>query len=218
MLDFESILRPVYKEFGKLSKKSIDQHKDLPSYNTCLRKGLNLIDLNRKFKEEASNIKCKTCSKVFVPNSKGQQFCSQSCSATTTNTKRKRKKICEWCDSEINKGSSRFCSLSCFHALKQEKSYLSWKGGNNTFSNRVLKSFIAKDLGYSCSVCGISNWNEKKIVLELEHIDGNSENNSPENLCLLCPNCHSQTSTYKGRNIGNGRHSRRVRYQQGLSY
>lgn len=41
--------------------------------------------------------------------------------------------------------------------------------------------------------------------MELEHIDGNSENNDLSNLTLLCPNCHSLTSTYKGRNIGNGR-------------
>jgi hypothetical protein len=58
----------------------------------------------------------------------------------------------------------------------------------------------------------------KPLVVEVEHKDGNSENNAPENVCLLCPNCHSQTDTYKAKNKGKGRHSRRMRYQEGKSY
>jgi 5-methylcytosine-specific restriction endonuclease McrA len=54
--------------------------------------------------------------------------------------------------------------------------------------------------------------------MELEHIDGNSENNSLDNLSIICPNCHSQTPTYKGANKGKGRHYRRVRYSQGKSF
>ena len=54
--------------------------------------------------------------------------------------------------------------------------------------------------------------------MELEHKDGNSSNNSLDNVCLLCPNCHSQTDTYKNKNKGNGRHYRRLRYSEGKSY
>ena len=52
--------------------------------------------------------------------------------------------------------------------------------------------------------CGWSKVNPftKKIPIELEHIDGNSENNSLDNLKLLCPACHSLTATYKGANMG----------------
>jgi len=68
--------------------------------------------------------------------------------------------------------------------------------------------------------CG---WKEKNVVtgnipIELEHIDGNSENNLLTNLKLLCPNCHSLTPTYKALNVGNGRHKRRERYKDGKSY
>ena len=45
----------------------------------------------------------------------------------------------------------------------------------------------------------------QKIPLEVEHIDGNFQNNNEDNLILLCPNCHSLTSTYKGANKGHGR-------------
>lgn len=50
-----------------------------------------------------------------------------------------------------------------------------------------------------CEECEIENWNGKKIVFELDHIDGNNENNAFENLKILCPNCHSQTPTFRGR-------------------
>ena len=62
-----------------------------------------------------------------------------------------------------------------------------------------------------CARCG---WGEKNtytntIPLEIEHIDGNYRNNKEDNLVLLCPNCHSLTSTYKGANLNHGRKSRK---------
>ena len=59
-------------------------------------------------------------------------------------------------------------------------------------------------------VCGISEWNGKSLSLEIDHIDGLHTNNNPNNLRIICPNCHSQTDTYKAKNKGNGRASRRA--------
>ena len=73
--------------------------------------------------------------------------------------------------------------------------------------------FWGKKLQYSeifnhqngkCLHCDISEWQNKPLKLELDHIDGNSFNNKKENLRLLCPNCHSQTDTFRGRNINSG--------------
>ena len=44
---------------------------------------------------------------------------------------------------------------------------------------------------------------------QIEHIDGNYKNNAEDNLILLCPNCHSLTSTYKGANLNHGRIGRK---------
>jgi len=52
---------------------------------------------------------------------------------------------------------------------------------------------------YCCEWCGISEWNDRPLTLELDHIDGNNRNNSIENLRLLCPNCHSQTNTFRNK-------------------
>ena len=53
-----------------------------------------------------------------------------------------------------------------------------------------------------CERCGISEWLGKQVALELHHINGDRADNRLENLQLLCPNCHSLTDTYRGRNIG----------------
>lgn len=63
--------------------------------------------------------------------------------------------------------------------------------------NKLIKEGIFK---YECSICKISEWQGSHIVLQLDHIDGNSKNHLKDNLRLLCPNCHSQTSTYAGKN------------------
>jgi hypothetical protein len=66
-----------------------------------------------------------------------------------------------------------------------------------------LKQKIIKDglLEYHCSICKISEWQGQAISLELDHIDGNRCNHALNNLRLLCPNCHSQTHTFRSRNI-----------------
>ena len=69
-----------------------------------------------------------------------------------------------------------------------------------------------------CEMCGNSEWLGKPITLEVDHVDGNSSNNTRANLRLLCPNCHSTTDTYKSRNKGKGRAYRMERYHSGLSF
>lgn len=51
-----------------------------------------------------------------------------------------------------------------------------------------------------CEKCGIKEWNNKKIVCQLDHINGIPTDHRLENLRILCPNCHSQTDTFCGKN------------------
>ena len=66
----------------------------------------------------------------------------------------------------------------------------------------VLRRYIITNnlIPYKCEICGISEWNNKKLSLELDHINGVNNDNRIENLRFLCPNCHSQTNTYGSKN------------------
>ena len=78
---------------------------------------------------------------------------------------------------------------------------------DSRYSNELVKQRIVKDnlLEYRCSKCGIDSWQGETIVLDLDHINGDNCDNRLENLRYLCPNCHSQTDTYKGRNKNSGK-------------
>jgi hypothetical protein len=69
--------------------------------------------------------------------------------------------------------------------------------------NDLRKRLIAAGLKAAvCERCGLDEWNGLPIPLELDHINGRSSDNRIENLRILCPNCHAQTPTYRGKNIG----------------
>lgn len=70
-----------------------------------------------------------------------------------------------------------------------------------SLKNRLFKSNLLENV---CSECGLkNNWNNKPINLHLDHINGIKTDNRIQNLRILCPNCHSQTHTYSGRNNKN---------------
>jgi len=71
-----------------------------------------------------------------------------------------------------------------------------------TQTSRLLSKLVKE--GYKerkCEICGITDWQGKPITMNLHHIDGNRENNSIENLQVLCPNCHSQTDNFAGKKL-----------------
>lgn len=133
----------------------------------------------------------------------------------TENMKQKSEKVkCAGCDTYICKSKkiTKYCSLKC-----QAWYYITKAVLEKTASARTLKVYLLK-LDRKCNICSNNIWNNKDIPLELDHIDGNSNNNILENVRLLCPNCHAQTDTYKNKNKGKGRQKRRKRYLEGKSW
>ena len=164
--------------------------------------------------------KCLNCNEVIEYKKKREnKFCSKKCADIFNAVKRTKNKTCLVCENEVKKGASKYCSLKCQKTYHFNQRLSDWIEGNcSTKSRNFFRRYLTETYGYKCSCCSISEWNGKSIVLEIDHIDGNSENNRPENLRFICPNCHSQTDTYKARNMGKGRHYRRERYAAGQSY
>jgi 5-methylcytosine-specific restriction endonuclease McrA len=71
-----------------------------------------------------------------------------------------------------------------------------------------IRTVLTNIRGYKCECCGISEHNGKELTLQVDHINGDPYDDSPENLRLICPNCHSQTETFAGANRGKGRWSK----------
>ena len=103
-------------------------------------------------------------------------------------------------------GGKTFCNNKCqqeFQIKTRTEKFL-----NGEFAGQLLqfrtgewtRRLLANHFGYSCSCCGIAKWNEKEIVLEVNHKDGDATNNVMSNLEFLCPNCHSQTETFRAKN------------------
>lgn len=90
--------------------------------------------------------------------------------------------------------------IDCSHMLHQAINQgVEFKTFDDLISNDAIKSRLVKERGHKCEVCNLTEWLNKPICLELEHIDGNNRNNKRLNLKLICPNCHSQTPTWRNR-------------------
>jgi len=76
----------------------------------------------------------------------------------------------------------------------------------STYARHHIKRRVLEQklIPYKCNDCGISgDWNNKPLVLQLDHKNGINNDHRLENLGFLCPNCHSQTLTYAAKNRKN---------------
>jgi hypothetical protein len=164
---------------------------------------------------------CLFCGEKIPFENRRGKFCNKSCAASYNNAGINRhagnipqESLCS-CGQPKRK-HNKYCA-DCI----QKRVYNKYLSLEETKDDRVRKRIIIERRGYQCQICGINDWMGQPIKLELDHVDGNADNNVEENLRLLCPNCHSQTETYKGANAGKNssrQQMRRNRYANGQTY
>jgi len=141
------------------------------------------------------------------------------------NDKIKMKVICLNCGRDIYNSKkygnqNQYCSSQCHVEYKWK---LKFKKMDSTedlgeYYTRARRKYYIYKYGCKCFICNNTEWMGKSIPVELDHIDGNSNNNMKPNLRLVCLNCGGQLPTYKGRNKCSGRHYGRQRYRYGKSF
>lgn len=114
---------------------------------------------------------------------------------------------CLVCNQVTKSGASKkniYCSNTCQMKHKRTQILETWLAGE--YQNKhgkfpgVAKDYIYEQQGSQCGLCGIKDWNGSPIVMQADHIDGDSANLKPDNLRMICPNCHSQTETWGRKN------------------
>ena len=109
---------------------------------------------------------------------------------------------------------NKYCSNECHNEKRHKELYEKFLSGDKTYQRanyicHIFKSDILEEQNHCCLICGNKNeWNSKKIVFILDHIDGDASNNNRKNLRLVCPNCDSQLDTYKSKNKNSTRVTR----------
>jgi hypothetical protein len=142
----------------------------------------------------------------------GNHFCSHSCSAKYNNPLKREDRFCLYCSNLIESANKNYCSRPCGIDYRYNETINKWKNGEISGATKysisgTIRKYIFRKYQNKCSIC---SWAEINLVsgkrpLQIDHIDGNSENNVEENLRLLCPNCHSLTPTFGALNKGHGR-------------
>lgn len=163
-------------------------------------------------------MECLQCGEEFEADRKSRKFCSQSCAARFnrnrqgTGSSGERDNPCPVCGKPKNNYWT-----TCSHACRAEYAYTTyiklWLSGEKSGSVRVaagaknkssskasvqVRRWLFETRECKCEKCG---WDEVNpttglVPLHVHHIDGDGANNRPENLELLCPNCHSLTPTF----------------------
>ena len=165
---------------------------------------------------------CETCGNIIevkqgkkIQSARRKKFCSRDCAYEKLRT-RKKESCCLNCGGLLGKHSLKYCSSKCLQDKKYKDYIARWLEGleagtkfNGYFTSNHIRRWAVEKFGWECSVCRLTKWLDQPIPLTLDHIDGNYQNNRPENFRLICANCDRLSPHFTGKNRGRGRKFRK---------
>lgn len=166
----------------------------------CKNCGKEFFDDWRKDKETKKEV-CRFCCKGCANTRKHSKETKQKISIGLINSFKNNPEIKERQKIKNVKNLAKLNQFALEWRKKQKEKLLT--DDFSTLSFEKLRKRVMLEQEEKCNHCGTKEWMGKKIILELEHIDGNHHNNDRSNLEAICPNCHSLTSTWRGRNVKN---------------
>ena len=131
---------------------------------------------------------------------------------------------CRECSVLLIKRNKYFCSNACQGINTSKKTVRKWLNkeipactGKTFLVRPAIRNYLLKQSNYQCSVCSWKEINPStgRVPLEIDHINGNASDSYENNLRVLCPNCHSLTSTFRNLNPTKGIRNRRQVDQSG---
>lgn len=152
-------------------------------------------------------MKCEKCESYHDGSFGSGRFCSRKCACSKTHSKETKQKISNGVKLAHIEG--RVSPRECFseerwnEILEKRKESCNQKLLNENFSDLSydrLRKRILLEQNNCCNRCKMDTWLNEPIPLEVEHKNGDHSDNRRENVEALCPNCHSLTSTWRGRN------------------
>jgi hypothetical protein len=153
---------------------------------------------------------CNKCGNEFTPEKGLLNFCSLSCRnsrefSAESKLKKSIKSRKAWEDGRMDR--INFSEINNrTHKIEKGKDtwinkYIQDRNNGKLHAWDTIRKYHFIIKNNTCEVCSTNEWNGDSVPLELHHVDGNINNNGDDNLQVLCPNCHSQTHNFRGRNL-----------------
>lgn len=168
---------------------------------------------------------CLNCSK----ETRNPKYCSRSCAGHVNGNLYPKRTRADWTEIQAYYDSGKTLNdiKKLFHVSSGSWSAAVKRGDIIPRTNKVkledvlsgkrfksrsqLRKILIKFnlMKYECTICGNPGiWQDTELALDLDHINGINNDDRLENLRFLCPNCHRQTDTFAGKNVGKGTYNR----------
>jgi hypothetical protein len=154
---------------------------------------------------------CNKCKMQLCYEKRQYFYCSRKCSSIINNEKRSIDRFCLTCKIKIKnkKNAKKYCSHSCQQVAQRKEIWKNIEEGKYVKQHgKTIRDYLFSHREAVCEICKLDMWQNQKIPLDVDHIDGDANNNLPSNLRLICKNCHALTPTFGNKNRGKGRKHR----------